>query len=128
DSEKITDWVTELETAFQEQEIHYDIGDELLSINGVPTHIVVEDLIDTELGGSRSPTDYALATAMLFKRMGKYGHFTPQGNFEITIMPKGAEDAVTFSLPWLYFSEDLLTREVNFASKKQFENPQSLSE
>lgn len=81
------------------------VGDEVIAINGVPVNTVIENLIDEELNGDRSPTGYAIAERTLFKRRGVYGHEVPQGTFEITILMQGKDSPESITLPWFTSSE-----------------------
>lgn len=129
DADAFSSWVEETNQAYESNQIDYEIGDEILTINGIAVDKVVEDLIDSELGGSRSPTDYSLATSMLFKRMGKYGQQTPQGNFEIVLQRRGVKSPISFTATWLHFSEDLLKRNMtNYNLNKNLQNIHSIAE
>lgn len=81
------------------------VGDELIKINGIPTKDVIEDLIDRELDGDRTPTGYALAERMLFTRYGKRGHLVPKGDFTITVKNHKNGKKKTLLLTWLHVDE-----------------------
>lgn len=81
------------------------IGDELLSMNGVPIKEVIEQMIDNELGGDRTSTGYALAERMLFYKRGKYCQSTPSGTFEITLQHKDDKSIETLAAPWIHTPE-----------------------
>lgn len=80
------------------------VGDEIIAINGVPVHELIEQLIDSELSGNRTPTGYALAQKMLFARYGKRGHTVPTGDFTLTVKPIFGKQH-TVNLAWLHVSE-----------------------
>jgi hypothetical protein len=80
-------------------------GDELLAINGVPVKNIIENLIDQELSGNRTPTGYALAEKMLFTRYGKRGHHIPKGEFTITVQPANSRKTMNCNLAWLHVPE-----------------------
>lgn len=83
------------------------VGSEVLKINGVPIHTVVEKIIDTELGGDRSPTGYALAEKLVFNRQGALGQKIPSGYFEIAFKLPGEDEGRLYALPWLYMPEEI---------------------
>lgn len=80
-------------------------GDEILALNGVPIHAVVEQLIDEELSGDRTPTGYALAEKMVFMRMGKYGQNVPSGLFTLTMLRQKDSEPISLELPWIHAAE-----------------------
>ena len=80
--------------------INLNPGDEILAINGKPVAQIIEALIDENIGGNRSPTSYAMASKMLFKRSG-----TVAKTFNLTLLPAGAENPVVYTLPWLRIAE-----------------------
>lgn len=86
-------------------------GTELLAINDIPIKDYIENILYEELGNNKTATSYTLATRMLFKRIGKRGHLTPEGTFTLTIKEK-SNKVKTLTLPWLHFSEDILAREL----------------
>ncbi len=49
------------------------IGDEIIAVDGQPIQELIEQLIDENFNGDRSPTGYALAQRNLFLRRGKLG-------------------------------------------------------
>lgn len=81
------------------------VGDEILSIDGLPIREVIESLIDSELSGNRTATGYALAERMLFTRMGKYGHDVPKGVFNVTVRSHDRKDPFACNLAWLHAPE-----------------------
>ncbi len=110
DLTKIEQWEAEIQNMVSSQSVYYSIGDEIIAINGMKIESIVENLINEELGGDRSPTGYSLASAMIYNRLGKYGHDTPEGTFKITILRQGESKSVTYDLPWLHLPEDILKR------------------
>lgn len=82
-----------------------NLGDEFIAINGSPINEVIEQLIDKELGGDRSPTGYALAEKMLFFTYGKYGQTAPTGTFTVTLHRQGEDSPYTCELPWFHVPE-----------------------
>lgn len=79
------------------------IGDEVVAINGIAIQELIEKLIDDDLGGDRTPTGYAIAERLIFRRFGKYGHEVPSGSFELTIRHDG--NTVSGTIPWLHIPE-----------------------
>ncbi|MEC7838829.1 MAG: protease-like activity factor CPAF [Chlamydiota bacterium] len=122
DWETVAKWVDDIEQSLENKPA-YEIGDEILAINGVSPKTIIEKIIDKDLGGNRSPTGYALANAIVFNKMAKYGHETSEGTFRLTILPKGKNRPVTYELPWLHFSEDLLDRNLSLATSSEDSKP-----
>lgn len=81
------------------------LGDEILSVNGQPIREFLEQLIDENFYGDRSPTGYAIAERNLFLRLGKKGHEIPTGTFELTILHEGDKKPFTVTLPWIHVRE-----------------------
>lgn len=81
------------------------VGDEIIEVNGQPIKDLVEQLIDENFYGDRSPTGYALAERNLFLRRGKLGQEVPSGTFQITFMHEGERKPFTCTLPWIHIPE-----------------------
>jgi hypothetical protein len=83
------------------------VGSEVLEIDGIPIQTVVENIIDTELGGDRSPTGYALAEKLVFNRQAALGQTIPSGYFEIALKAQGEDTEKLYTLPWFYTPEEI---------------------
>lgn len=81
-----------------------NLGDEVIAVNGVPVATLIEELIDSELNGDRTPTGYALAEKMLFTRYGRRGHQVPKGDFTLTVKPIFGKQH-TVNLAWIHVAE-----------------------
>ncbi len=81
------------------------IGDEVIAVNGQPINELIEQLIDENFFGDRSPTGYALAERNLFFRRGKLGQEVPSGTFQLTLLRQGQRKPYTITLPWLHVPE-----------------------
>lgn len=82
-----------------------EVGDELIAFNGISIDEVINKLIEEELTGEKTPTNYALAQKMLFDRMASYGMSVSKGNFQMTLKKQTSEATYTCTLPWIHFSE-----------------------
>lgn len=80
-------------------------GDEIIAIDGKPVKKIIEQLIDENFNGDRSPTGYALAERNLFLHRGKLGQKVPKGTFEITLKHPGDIKTFTRKLPWVHVPE-----------------------
>lgn len=81
------------------------VGDEIIAMNGVPILEVIEQLIEENFAGDKSPTGYALAEKNLFFRKAKFTQHVPTGVFELTLSRKGKKEAFKCRLPWYHVSE-----------------------
>ncbi len=91
--------------SFENEYVKLSVGDEILTVDGVPVGEVIESLIDSELSGNRTPTGYALAQRLLFTRMGKFGHHVPKGSFEITVRSHDRMEPQTCRFNWIHVPE-----------------------
>ncbi|MBA3722274.1 MAG: protease-like activity factor CPAF [Parachlamydiaceae bacterium] len=80
-------------------------GDELISLDGVPITTIIEQLIDDNLGGDRSPTGYVLAERMLFYRQGKYGQQVLSGNIKLKMKRISSSAEYECTIPWMHTPE-----------------------
>jgi hypothetical protein len=85
-------------------------GDEIVALDGMPIQELIEEIVDDQFGGNRTPTGYALAEKSLFIRYGKYGNTVPQGLFQITVRHKGSVIPRTYTLPWLHVPEWVMNK------------------
>lgn len=76
-------------------------GDEIIAIDGRPIQEIIEELIDENFNGDRTPTGYALAERNLFWHRGKLGQEVPVGKFQITFLQDGAIRPITRTFQWL---------------------------
>ncbi len=88
----------------------YDVGDELLLMNGRPVNDIVKELT-TPLGGNRAETDRALATMYLTKRSKRFYSDIPSGPMELLIAQKKDGAKKKFQIIWDYTPE-----KVNFVN------------
>lgn len=82
-----------------------NVGDELISFGGRPTHEVIEELKKKELGNGNEPTDRALAEMFLTMRLGAYGHDVPKGPIVIKVNKQGSLKPSSYQLIWDYAPE-----------------------
>jgi len=80
-------------------------GDEIIAINGTLIADLIENIIDDELGGDRTPTGYAIAQEIVFARRAKYGQAVPSGSFQLTVKQQGSYFTSTFYPSWITISE-----------------------
>lgn len=81
------------------------VGDELIALNGTPIQDLIEQIIDRELGGDRTPTGYGLAKQMLFHAESSYGQKSQSGLFTVTMRHQGDDETFTAELPWFHVKE-----------------------
>ena len=79
----------------------FHIGDEILEFNSRPIQEVVEELIDENFNGDRSPTGYELAVRGLFLRKASYGQTVLSGSFTLTCKSSQTGQISTRTFPWL---------------------------
>lgn len=95
----------EIDEKLFENLVKFEIGDEVLAFDGKPINQLIEEIIDEELGGDRTPTGYALAERMIFVRKGRFGRDVPSGTFEMTLLLQNEETPVKCVLPWIHVKE-----------------------
>lgn len=85
------------------------IGDELLQFDSQPIEKIIEDLKFSELGNPTSKTAQVLAEMVLTRRIGKMGHYVPQGSIQLLFKkPTGKVNRVSIS--WVYQPEEIKNR------------------
>lgn len=82
-----------------------NIGEEIVAIDDKPVQDVIEQLIDENLYGDRTPTGYELACRNLFVRRGKFSQHVPSGTFNLTLRNHLTNQTHTRTLPWLHIPE-----------------------
>lgn len=75
-------------------------GDQLISLGGVPVEKLITDLIAQRSTGNL-PTDLRLGAAWLTNRKETTGLPVARGVTTVTILPKGAAQAVTVTATWI---------------------------
>jgi C-terminal processing protease CtpA/Prc len=95
------------------------IGDEIIAIDGQPVKELIEQLIDENFNGDRSPTGYAIAERNLFLRWGKFGHHVPSGNFKLTLQHESEKKPYTLTLPWIHIPEWIANQIQNIESNRE---------
>lgn len=82
------------------------IGDEVISFNGVPIAEVIQQFQDQEFG-SGTPAHKALAEISFHRRDGASGHQVPQGEVILSIVHKNENEEIFYHLEWNYTNEDI---------------------
>lgn len=114
--EVIEKWEKELRYTLPFGEFPFEVGDQVLAVNGVSINTYIDQLVKEEFFGDDSLTGRSLATESVFCRMGKYGQKTPSGQFSITVYHQKSKKAKSYQLPWIHYKEDVLIR--NFVKKE----------
>lgn len=84
------------------------IGDEILSMNGLPIETILTEL-QNEMGeANRAPTDRGLALQILTKRNGRLCHEIPQGSVNLELKKPYSDILTTCEIPWNYKPERVL--------------------
>ena len=83
----------------------FEVGDELISFNGKPTAIAVQELKDQEVGNASAETDLAMAAIYLTIRTGVMGHKVPKGPVTIAVRSSRTGATSSYQLIWLYRPE-----------------------
>ncbi|MFI5344627.1 MAG: protease-like activity factor CPAF, partial [Chlamydiales bacterium] len=99
------------------------LGDEIIAIDDRPIREVIEELIDENFNGDRTPTGYALAERNLFLHRGKLGQEVPTGKFQITFLKEGNTQSFNRTFQWLHVPEWI----PNHLLKGQFEKEAALT-
>lgn len=85
----------------------FEIGDELISFGGRPTHACVEELRNNELMSINPTTDSALAEELLVHRNGMHGHRIPRGPITLTVRSSHSGQLASYQLIWEYTPEKI---------------------
>jgi hypothetical protein len=83
------------------------VGDEVVSFDGIPIHTYVKQLKDNELASIQPFTDAALAEIVLTNRSGMYGHHVPKGSALLTLRSHTTHALYDAELAWQYSPEEL---------------------
>jgi hypothetical protein len=82
----------------------FEVGDELLTFDGLPTDVAVSELKTFELSNNNPSTDQSLAEIFLTKRFGSAGMIVPQGTINITTR-NSSNEILSCDLNWTYVPE-----------------------
>lgn len=83
------------------------VGSEMIAIDDVPIADAIEDIIDNELGGDRSPTGYAIAERLVFQRRGEFGQQVPGADCELVLRSKENGSMTRYLVPWIHAPEEI---------------------
>lgn len=92
-----------------EEAFPFQVGDELMTVDGVPTVDVVK-AIQSQIIENVPLTDRALAEGYLTRRTGLKGFVVPQGPVNLEIKPQGADSIKSVQLMWDYVPEAVQPR------------------
>lgn len=98
-----------------ESEFPFELGDELLSLNGESISQIIKKLVST-MGGNTPETDQALAEMTVSRRRASRGQQVEQGPVELLIKKDGKE--LTHQLIWNYTKEEVLQNNKNLVESK----------
>lgn len=82
-----------------------EIGDEILSFDGKPISVVINDLKKSDFYGNTPGTDQALAELALTHRNGAQGLIVPKGKVTLQVQSLRKNITRTISLNWIYLPE-----------------------
>jgi hypothetical protein len=82
----------------------FNVGDELVSFDGMPTADAVKK-VQAEIPSNIPTTDFALAELNLTNRRGARGYAVPSGPITVGVKPKGSDQVVERQLIWDYTPE-----------------------
>ena len=89
----------------QDETLPLTIGDEILTMDGIPIETVLAEL-QKELGEENQPaTDRAKALEILTRRNGRLGHQVPQGSTTIEVKKPKSDKIETCQVVWNYKPE-----------------------
>lgn len=87
-----------------------NVGDELVSFNGRPTHDVINELLKNESRSSNEGTDRGFAEYMLTNRASQFGQTVPKGPIMIGLKSAATQKMVNYQLIWNYIPEKITNR------------------
>lgn len=90
----------------------FKVGDELTRFDGKPTHDVVTELKNREVGNASELTDYAMSEMFLTHRVGQIGHQVPKGPVMVTVKSTKTGHSSSFQLIWQYQPEKIVSKAV----------------
>lgn len=100
-------------TKVKKKETQLEIGDEILTIDGIPVETVVAEL-QIELGEeNKAATDRALALEVLTRRNGRLGHQVPQGSITVEVKRCNSGNIETHQVAWNYKPERISNPFIN---------------
>lgn len=89
----------------EEAKLPLEIGDEILTIDGIPVETVVDEF-QQELGEeNKTATDRTTALQFLTRRLGRRGHQVPQGSITIEVKKRNSGKVGTCKAIWNYKPE-----------------------
>ena len=85
--------------------LNINVGDEILSMDGVPIEAVVDELQKQQGEENKAATDRSLALEILTRRSGRIGHQVPQGSVIIEIKKANSNQTEIRLVEWAYKPE-----------------------
>lgn len=85
----------------------FEVGDELVSIGGIPTHQAIQKIIEEDIGHNQPATDQAMAEIHLTTRVGSLGQAVPHGTVKIAGRKKKGTKLIEHTLEWDYTPEKI---------------------
>lgn len=98
---------------------HTKIGDEVISINGIPADQYVTDYRSENFSPGGNGTDQMMAEQFLTLRLASRGTQPQQGPLKITIKHRELDQTITYSLQWLYVPEEIKSSFSKFSKAKK---------
>jgi hypothetical protein len=89
----------------KDKKLPLEIGDEILTMDGIPVETVVAELQKERGEENNATTDRALALEILTRRNGKLGHTVPQGSMTIEVKKPRTGQLETHQVEWNYKPE-----------------------
>lgn len=112
-------------TKLSETSFPFNVGDELLSIDGTPASQVVDQL-QAIFTTNVPETDRAQAELRLFSRKASRGMPVPKGPLTLTFLRKGAQKPTSIQLIWDYVPERIPARGDLFHARSPLQLPFTL--
>ncbi len=92
----------------------FQVGDELTMFAGRPTHEVVTEFKEQEVGNASEETDFSMAELFLTVRIGALGHYVPKGPVTVTVKTAKTQQSSSFQLIWNYLPEKITSKAIHF--------------
>lgn len=94
----------------------FEIGDELVTFGGKPTHTVVKDLLAKESHNANEATDKSLSELHLTLRLASMGFDVPSGNITLSVKSQTTKATKPYTIKWIYFPEKIKCADPSYAT------------
>lgn len=103
----------------QDDHFPFNMGDELISFDGMPTHEKILEICYREYGlGNNEKTDLSLSEQFLTSRYGAFGHVVPKGDIDLHVRSKLTAELTHHTLSWIYFPEKIIPKKLSSKPKR----------